>query len=45
MMVRVGLGLNIHHLDKVYSVFRLGILSEMMVRVGLGFHIHQWDKV
>ena len=45
MMVRVGLGIHIHHGDKVSAVLGLGPLSEMMVRVGLGLHIRHWDKV
>ena len=32
MMVRIGLGLHIHHLDNVYAVLGLGILSELMAR-------------
>ena len=45
MMVRVRLGLHIHHWDKVLAVLGLGPLSEMIVRIGLGLHIHHGDKV
>ena len=33
MIFRVGLGLHIHHCDKVQTVLGLVSLSEMMVRV------------
>ena len=44
-MVRVGLGLHIHHWDKVYAVLVLSPLSQIIVRVRFGLHILNWDKL